>query len=97
MQDSIPTIRLMDIVSGTSTNAEGLILFNVMNNLLLNNQNVRLSLEGATPFSTSFLNSSIGSLVDKYGIENVRKKLVFSNLTKSQIKKMTNYFEMVSC
>lgn len=97
MQDAIPTIRLMDIVSGTSTNGEGLILFNVMNNLLLNNQKVRLSLEGATPFSTSFLNSSIGNLIDIYGIETIRKRLVFSSLTKSQIKKMTSYFEMVSC
>ena len=97
MQDSISTIRLMDIVSGTSTNAEGLLLFNVLDNILLTSQKVRLTLDGATPFSTSFLNSSIGCLVDKYGIEATRKRLVFLNLTKSQIKKMTSYFEMVSC
>jgi hypothetical protein len=97
MQDSITTIRLMDVVAGTATNVEGIMLFNVVDNILSNNQKVRLSLEGATPFSTSFLNSSIGSLVDKYGIETIRKRLVFSNLTKSQIKKITSYFEMVSC
>ena len=97
MTEALITIRLMDVVAGTSTNADGFALFTVMDNILSNNQKARLSLDGATPLSTSFLNSSIGSLADKYSLEDMRKKIVFTNLTQSQIRTIKRYFELISC
>lgn len=97
MKEALITIRLMDVVAGTSTNADAVALFNAIDNILSTNQKARLSLDGATPLSTSFLNSSIGSLADKYGFEEMRKKIVFTNLKESQIKTIKRYFELISC
>lgn len=97
MQDAITTIRLIDIVPGTSTNADGVVLFIAMNQLLDSDNKIRLSLESATPLSTSFLNSSIGNLVDKFGLEKFRSKVVFSHMTTSQIKTIKTYFDQISC
>ena len=95
MKEALITIRLMDVVTGTSTNTDALPLFNAIDTILSNNQKVRLSLDGATPFSTSFLNSSIGSLADKYGLDNMRKRIVFTNLKESQIKAIKRYFDLI--
>lgn len=97
MKDSLITIQLMDVVSGTSTNADGFALFTAIDKYLSQNIKTRLSLDGATPLSTSFLNSSIGSLADKYGVDDMRKKIVFTNLTTPQINTIKRYFELISC
>ena len=97
MKDSLITVRLMDVVSGTSTNADGFALFTAIDKYLSENIKTRLSLDGATPLSTSFLNSSIGSLADKYGLDDMRKKIVFTNLTTPQINTLKRYFELISC
>lgn len=97
MHDAITTIRLMDIVPGTSTNADAVALFVAMDQLLDSGNKIRLSLESATPLSTSFLNSSIGNLVDKFGLEKFRSQVVFSHLTPSQIRSIKAYFDQISC
>jgi STAS-like domain of unknown function (DUF4325) len=97
MQDSIITIRIMDVVSGTATNAGGIALFANIDKILSTNQKVRLSLDDCTPFSTSFLNSSIGNLIDKYGIDKFKSLIVYSQIKPSQIKKLKSYLEQVSC
>ncbi len=96
MQDSITTIRIMDVVTGTSTNIEGIALFNCIDKYLSCGQKIRLSLEGCTPFSTSFLNSSFGDLIDKHGLDKFKSMIVYSNIKPSQIKKIQGYFERIS-
>ena len=95
MQDSVVTIRLMDVVSGTATAAEGIVLFLQLDQTLSLKQKTRLSLAGATPFSTSFLNTSFGDLADKYGLETIRTLIVFTDITTSQLKNLKSYFEQL--
>ena len=42
MKEALITIRLRDVVTGTSTNADALPLFNAIDVILSNNQKVRL-------------------------------------------------------
>ena len=86
----------MDVVTGTATNDEGIALFNSIDNLFSKSQKVRLSLEDCTPFSTSFLNSSIGDLIDKYGLNRFKSDIVYTKIKPSQIKKLQSYLEQIS-
>jgi STAS-like domain of unknown function (DUF4325) len=96
MQDSITTILVIDVVTGTATNTEGIALFNSIDKYLSYGQKIRLSFDGSTPFSTSFLNSSFGELIDKYGIDKIKSMIIYSNIKPSQIKRIQNYFERIS-
>lgn len=95
MQDNFVEIQLMDVVSGTSTNADGLALFIFLDEALSQNQKVRLSFLNATPFASSFLNSSFGNLVEKYGIDQFRMSVVITNYSLAQVKKVKEYIEQI--
>lgn len=89
------TIILMDVVTGTVTNAEGLTLFGAMNHELCMGRGVRLSLENATTFSSSFLNSSFGELIDKYGLASIKTNVIITNYQPSRLKQLKDYIEKV--
>ena len=95
MQNQAISIKMIDIVEGTSTNSDGLAIFIAVENHIQKGEKVKLSLLGATPLSTSFLNSFLGNLLDKYGIEKIRAFLIFSQLTPSQSRKLSSYFEQI--
>ena len=68
-------ISLLDVVDGTSTNLEGAKLYAALKPYLATGTLVQLSMRGASPMSSSFLNSSIGDLIDHYGITALRNSL----------------------
>ena len=70
-----PTIFLLDVVAGTFTNDEGAKLYAALTPYLAAGMPVHLSMRGASPMSSSFLNSSIGDLIDRYGIAALRHSL----------------------
>jgi STAS-like domain of unknown function (DUF4325) len=96
MKDAPITLKIMDIVTGTATNDEGMLLFFELDKHLSIGQKVRLSMLEATPFSTSFLNSSIGDVIDKYGYEHFRKMVVFTQFRPAQVKYLQMYFDQVT-
>ncbi len=89
-------ITIKDIVPETYTNASGYSLFVVMENALdANEEMLILSFEGVSITSSSFLNSSIGALIDKYGIKVFnRVKAVKLTPTQSDVlKKYVSSFQ----
>lgn len=96
MKNDFITMKIMDIVAETSTNDGGIPLFLEIDRHLSTGQKVRLSMLGATPFSTSFLNSSIGDVIDKYGYEHFRKMVVFTQFRPAQVKYLQMYFDQVT-
>jgi STAS-like domain of unknown function (DUF4325) len=90
------TLKIMDIVSGTATNDEGIPLFIELDKYLSKGQKVRLSMLEATPFSTSFLNSSIGDIIDKYGFDTFRQMVIFIQFRPAQLKYLKMYFDQVT-
>jgi hypothetical protein len=90
------TIDLMSVVSGTSTNTEGLTLFTRLSNEINAGHQIKLSLSAATAMSSSFMNSSFGELVDKYGIEKVREAIRLINYTPSHAQHIKSYLDMVA-
>jgi hypothetical protein len=86
-------IRLMDHVLGTASNGDGERLFLVLVNPIQNKQTVVLSLEGVRGFSSSFLNSSFGELISRYGVDAVRSGLRLSHYRPSVAQSIANYID----
>lgn len=88
-----PTIFLNDVVSGTFTNTEGAKLFAALAPYLAAVVPVRLSLRGASPMSSSFLNSSIGDLIDCYGVAALRRSLKLVDYVPSHAAVIKKYVD----
>ena len=92
--DSI--IKIKDIVRGTSSNTEGFTLFTVLSQQIENGSIIKLSLEESTPMSSSFLNSSFGELVDKYGLEKIRSHIRLINYRPVQAERIRKYLNTLN-
>jgi len=84
-------IRLKDITRDTYTNASGYSLFLVLEPYLKNNERVILSFEDSNPTSSSFLNSSFGSLIDEFGLETFKSLVKPVRLQKHQVQILNKY------
>jgi len=90
------TINLMQIVDGTSTNDEGSKLYRALVKELTKGSTVNISLQDATPMSSSFLNSSFGEIYSKFGMELIREKIKLVNYKPTQAERIKEYFKIVS-
>lgn len=93
-------VIISDIVSGTSTNAEGYPLFLAMDKIIERGDIVVLSLKDSNPLSSSFLNSSIGSLIEKHGYSEMKGRLALTNYTHVMADYISRYisrFKELSC
>lgn len=79
------TIKLSDIIKDTYTNANGYVLYTLIEKNMKNDGKICLSFKDMPPMSSSFYNSSIGELIENYGFNEIRDKLSFSDLTKPQL------------
>ncbi len=84
-------MQLSEIIKDTYTNSSGVVLFAVLDKKIKNNETVNLSFKNSTPMSSSFFNSSIGALIDKYSLAIVRKYVKFTELQKSQYDLLIKY------
>jgi len=70
-------LNVKSLVTDTSSNAAGHILFNMLEKYVEFNQEVTLEIDSDLTLSSSFLNTSIGEYLDKYGIEAFKKNIKF--------------------
>lgn len=85
-------IAINNIVSGTSTNLEGTKLHLILKKYINNNENVVLNVSNETPLSSSFLNSSIGVLLDEYGLNKFKSHIKFKS-NKAQFNRILDYIQ----
>ena len=85
------TIIIKNVTSGTLSNTEGAILFCAIDFALKSNIPVLLSFESINTISSSFLNSSIGNIVDKYGFTILKDNLKITNYTKPIAATLVKY------
>lgn len=85
------TIIFKDIVPGTLTNADALALFICMDKAFSNGDIVVLSFSEIHSLTTSFLNSCIGEIIDKYGFDALKGRLSLVDYTSTVAKLVTQY------
>ncbi|MDR3611257.1 MAG: DUF4325 domain-containing protein [Ignavibacteriaceae bacterium] len=83
---------IKDIVKDTYTNASGYALLIALQYYFRDGQQITLSFKDTTPTSTSFLNSSVGELLDQYGFSKFKSLVKFVDMTVTQSQVLKNYF-----
>jgi len=86
-------ISIMEVVSGTTTNADAMPLYLLLKKKLSNNQGIMLSFRNSTPLSSSFLNTAIGNLVDDFGLDYVKSHLKIIQCPKTVLNSLKRYFD----
>lgn len=86
------TLTLKSLVSDSSTNEQGFVLFSVFKQAHLKKENIILQIDSDTPMSSSFLNTSIGNFIDTYGINSLKETVKFK-CTRNQFTRLSSYIE----
>jgi len=85
------TIIVKDLTSGTLTNVDGLNLRVAIDAALASGDSVLLSFSGIHTISSSFLNSSLGEIFDKYGHDVLRSRIKITHYTPPLAGAITKY------
>lgn len=84
------TLILKDLVKDSSSNDQGVLLFDHLKNAFLKKQILVLDVDSDLSMSSSFLNSSIGYFLDEYGLENFKATVKFKG-SKNQFQRIASY------
>ncbi len=91
MTTSIITLKVLDVTEDTVTNAGGLTMYVAMEKAFDENLKVSWDMEGVQLVSSSFLNSSIGNLIDKYGVTFFKAHFSITKYTRYQVEFIKDY------
>lgn len=89
------TLILKNIVKNSSSNEQGMVLFDALQNAYLNKDSLILYVDSDLAMSSSFLNSSIGLFLDKYGLVNFKQTVKFKG-SKNQFSRLSDYINKYS-
>lgn len=84
-------IRLTDIVTETYSNSAGYKLYIELKSFVSQNSPVELSFLGSTPPSSSFLNSSFGTMIDEFGFDRFKALVRPVDISSSQASMLRHY------
>lgn len=83
---------LSNVVQSYSSNDDGLKLFIELERQVSTDEEIMLVVANEVAFSSSFLNSSIGLFLEKYGMDTFRKKVKFKG-NKNQFEYLGQYIK----
>lgn len=89
------TLILKNIVKNSSSNEQGMILFDSLQNAYLSKDSLILYVDSDLSMSSSFLNSSIGQFLDKYGLNSFKQTVKFKG-SKNQFSRLSDYINKYS-
>lgn len=91
------TIVLKNIINTASNLPDaGSILFDRINDAFMSKEKVIIDMEDITSLSSVFLNTSIGKVIDVYGISKLKQDVSFSKITRQQAERLKEYLSKVS-
>lgn len=80
-------------MKNVSLTQSGNVLYDKMCNCVDANDKLILDMEGVSSMPSIFLNMSFGQFIDKFGVVKLREMVSFSNITKSQAERITDYLK----
>ncbi len=86
------TIVLKDLVNNTSSNSEGLVLYDYLQRAVIEKELLLLYVDNDLSLSSSFLNTSIGLFLDNYGIKTLKNTIKFKG-SKNQYLRFIDYIQ----
>jgi hypothetical protein len=85
------TIKLQPIMEGRSFPDSGDALFQMIEEKLPTEEKIILDMVDVVSLPSMFLNVSIGKFIENHGIELLKKKIAFANISTSQIERLKVY------
>lgn len=85
-------IQLNKIMDGKTYPESGSCLYNIVENMIQTDQEVKIDLLNVISLPSMFLNASFGRLANKYGGDKIRKNVKFYHITKIQADRLKEYF-----
>lgn len=87
------TIKINDLMQDKTFPDAGCVLFNMIETKMNNDEKLVLDLTDVVSLPSMFLNMSIGAFIEKYGVDLLRKKISFSNISAMQAKRIKEYID----
>lgn len=84
-------IIVSQVTSGTLSNSDGFSLKAIIDATLASDNVVLLAFDGIITISSSFLNSSLGEIIDQYGFDILKDRIRITNYTPSIGLAIKNY------
>lgn len=84
-------LKVTEYTTSTITNSDAVGLCIAMKNAILNGDAIVLSFHGVTTLTTSFLNSSIGEIIEEFGFDALKGRLSLVDYTPAIGKAITDY------
>lgn len=86
------TILLHTILdSGVNLPDAGVLLYETIQKKADRGEKVVIDMTDVTSLSSVFLNTSIGKVIDQYGIDFLKKNISFVKITKQQAERLKDY------
>lgn len=86
------TIYLHELLDEHGYVEGGTIVFSQAEESVRNGEIIIINMNNVESVPTNFLNTSLGALIDVYGIEKTKNSLRFSNVLKTQVERIKKYF-----
>lgn len=90
------TIVIKDILNGRNYPDAGSYLYDQMMAGVDNTDKFIWDLSEVSELPSMFLNVSMGRLIKEKGVDFVKSKISFSNITRSQVDRIVKYVEIMS-
>ena len=85
-------IQLAQIMKDRTYPESGSVLYDSIAPLLAQDEKVALDLDGVIALPSMFLNASIGVAANEFGVDTVKRNVVFYHVSKTQAERLREYF-----
>ena len=86
------TIKISDILVGRNYPDAGMVLYNLMVDNKDKYEKIILDMDGVSSLPSMFLNTSIGKMIEDFGVDSVRL-LSFRKITRLQAQRIKEYVD----
>lgn len=86
-------IVLSDILKDKSYPDAGTDFGNILREVIIINDKLQIDMKGVDSIPTMFMNTSFGKIMSEYGVDRLKKAMVFRNISKVQIERIGKYFK----
>ena len=80
-------------MENVSLTQAGNVLYDKMNECVLTEDKLVMDMSGVSSIPSIFLNMSFGQFIDKYGVEKLKNMVSFTNITRTQAERITDYLK----
>lgn len=86
-------IVLSDILIGRSYPDAGTEFCGILRETIQSSDTLQIDMKGVDSIPTMFMNTSFGKIMSEFGLERLKKAMVFRNISKVQIERIGKYFK----